>query len=221
MSDDAVLVTNDVDKRSLYLICGFINISAELHYLKIPMDVLKICAAFYLQNEYFSCFAHSYQLKSYSICRTITKTTRAEDCAFGNVPVDSTFQSIHRWTFEILDKRTGMSFGITDYDDMMVHRDCFGYHGNHNYCVLALKSGRKMRRGQIGNYDIQMDDGDKVMMELNLKSKELLFYVNGKSMGAAFNDIACGVNIKYKMAVVFGRPKSSVCLLDYVMARAL
>ena len=110
-----------------------------------------------------------------------------------------------------------MCFGITDYWDCDAQRDCFLAWDTHNYC--AQHPG-KMRSGELVKYAPEYDDfavanGSVVRMELNLKTKELIFYVDDKWLGPAYGHIECADDISYKLAVWFRDKKCKVQLIEY------
>ncbi len=72
-----------------------------------------------------------------------------------------------------------------------------------------------MRRGQLEGYGFSIKADSVVKMELDLKKKELIFYVDGNCKGPAYSDIECAEDIYYKMAVIFEDGGSGAKLLEY------
>ena len=105
-----------------------------------------------------------------------------------------------------------MAFGITDNIDIDVRNDCFENMGSHNYCALHPMHCKS--RGVLMNYPFRIAEGAVMKMILNLKRRELSFYLDGIACGVAFDDIECDKDIYYKMAISFFSP-GSVELLHY------
>lgn len=57
--------------------------------------------------------------------------------------------------------------------------------------------------------------GDIICIELNLLEKCIKFYLNGTDEGIAFNDVFCGNDIDYKLAVSIYHRKTELIILKY------
>ena len=101
-----------------------------------------------------------------------------------------------------------MAFGITDSTENEVNRN-FGINKeNYSYSIHTrylsevwdkMKCGIRDPRDQFGDLDLNV--GTLVTMKLNLKRKQLVFYVDDKYVVAVFSDIKCGQDIRYKLAI--------------------
>ena len=168
-----------------------------------------LCTKFRGRFDYIRFLSNSYQLGFLS---SICKNGYSTGSAFGNLIIDSMSDKICCWRFRIMRAEANMAFGITDLWDN-VDEDCFSKKDSNNYCAVHCQWARS--RGEWKKYPFESRKGSIVEMMLNLKRRELSFYVNGQKSGVAFHDIKIGKDIYYKMAICFRSRRSSVKLLEY------
>ena len=94
-----------------------------------------------------------------------------------------------------------MSFGIRD------HRNSSNYSASLPNYKMSGRSAQK--------YPFKGGKGSVIQMELNLKRRELIFHVDGKSSGVAYADIPCGDTVYYRMFIAFQFKDSATRLLYY------
>merc|ERR1719295_52074 len=200
-----------VDEETKYLVAGFVR--TDIHTQPIPLDVVVLCSN-YVRREFFVQWADSYQLEWDST--TITKLNGLKESAFGNICIISTKPRIHRWAFYIINVRKdwNMSFGITNVDDAIPHRNCFAVRRYHNYAAVHSRITMSRNYSRWG-YPFYLERDSVIIMEFNTSSRQLIFYINGKCIGPAFEGIQCKKGIYYKMAIMFHDPGCKVELLNY------
>ena len=127
-------------------------------------------------------------------------------------------QSVRCWTFEILHGSSCLTFGITEFgdNDVLDNEQLFCENKHiYNYGVQSSLEYAKSR-GQTTKYKLGLSIGSIVQMELDLKRKRLIFYVDGQCKGTAFEHTECGEDIHYKLALNFIYKGNRVKLLDYI-----
>lgn len=201
----------------LRVIQGFVRRLQEMEH-SIPTEIVHLCAAFYLGQEYFACHGDSYQLDDDRT--TITKMQANFESAFGHISIPSMSNKIHCWTFKVNHCCDYMCFGISDFGDYDVQRNCFlndSTDKSHNYCAQhpegKRSGGKEMYSETYDGFDL--NDGSIIEMVLDLKRRELTFSVNGSCLGAVCS-VACDEKISYKMAIWFHQQSSSVTLTNYI-----
>ena len=200
---------------TLCLVSGYVRNAQKLLMHHIAVDIVGVISTFAHKHE---CFALYHNYTAGSDGKMISKNKTTVQSAFGNVLVYSMGRSVHCWTFTILEmnKNRSMAFGITDFDDNNVFKNCFSARNTNNYCALSSHAECKRSRGQFEFYrGFRIQVGTRVKMQLDLKRKELIYYVDGKCLGAAYSDIVCGEDTYYKMAIYFQQKGSSVMLMKY------
>ena len=212
-----VATTREIDEWTLRLVSAFVHDAKQMLQQDIPVEIVGICATFAVMVEYFELNTNhkntdSYRLESNK--RTIVKmngfslvrSRRGYETVMGNVSVHSLSQKTHCWTFEVLQYDMSMCFGIAAEGNGDKYFAFAPHHKMHQGTAWRSSSQK---------YPFKIDKGSVVKMELNLKRKELTFYVDGECLGVAFDDIKCGEDRYYRMAIEFQFSGSSARLVDY------
>merc|ERR1711879_699856 len=127
---------------------------------------------------------------------------------FGSVPIDPTTSGFHCWTFKILSIKDDIYFGITEFANSNVNKNCFLYGKSAVYNALSVKGMNsrlatcwRIGYGFHGNKRYHLKSGSVIKMELDVARKELNFYTNTLYLAKTYCDILCTPNNFYKMAI--------------------
>ena len=141
---------------------------------------------------------------------TLTKisTNAWENAAFGMEWFESNTNDIIKWTIKVItttrEDACGINIGIIskefDVNDSFYKTKRAGLHfpfyfnsnGKHVY-----KDGKSVS----SNYMPRYTSSTEIIMELNLKKAQLIFYLDGKCYGVAVDNIVKDHNFKYKFAI--------------------
>ena len=202
-----------VDAKTEYLVSGYAHrIQRLIQDQIIPQEVIDLCIVYYFIVEFFAIIDFGYW--TVSECKRIITRTKGTPSAsvYGNVVIPSDEERIYKWKFKILHEETNMRFGISSHWET----DCrfSNVTTSHNYA--AEHSGGKWSKYVNESFPgFNFDTGDNIEMELNLVSRELLFYKNDRKIGVAYNDIDVGPDIQYRMAIHFRDDKTKAELMDF------
>eukprot|EP01084_Bolivina_argentea_P161906 281782_1 len=85
---------------------------------------------------------------------------------------------------------------------------------NYAYYPMDCKKFSKSISNAYGRRSINWGESFTISIALNLKTKTINFFKNGKDQGIAYKNIATGKNIKYSLAVFFGDHVSATIIKD-------
>ena len=152
----------------------------------------------------------------YDIDDSHTTITKKESSGggsiFGKTTICSDKGGIYKWKFKIITTGINMRFGISSSYGM--ERLFTRNKNSSNYA--ARYAGRKESKGSLFNdYDFYIKRYDIVQMELNLDTRQLIYYINDRSLGPAYEDIDIGEDIKYKLAIHIYSKDATIKLIDF------
>ena len=182
-----VATTADIDEHTLLLVNGYVRGIMDSEQLEIPQELATLFALFYWHGEWFISHGKSYRIEPDRA--TIIKLTMSRESAFGGVVIDSMSRLIHCWEFEIIDRDSTMSFGITTDDDRST-----AY--LHTFGAMDGLWG-----SWIDNYG-HVHQGTVVKMRLDLNVGKLVLFRNGICVRPTYR-IKCAPDIRYRMTVTF------------------
>ena len=219
-------VLKQIDDTTKDIINGYIRNEQlllpyeENAYYLIPPLVIHLILLYYFDAEYFNIpYEHKETSKAYKVSedkKTITKTDWSDISIFGNIVIPSTRSSlIYCWSFKILQLHTNLTFGITSDINDTFKAAFWRNQKSSNYG--AMYSGHRVSRAiPEASYPIDhVDNNDIIKMVLDLKEKEIRYWVNDKNLGAAYTDIDVGEDIKYKMVIDMMDAQTKIQLIDY------
>ena len=209
-----------VDKKTEYTVFGFIRQSETEMDKIIPPLISWTCLMFYWMNEYFEIIGDTIDASKDNSTITATKATQdwgnANFCA---QRIQSTNEGIYKWT--LLMTGDDIVIGISDADGTKIS-DAFAWDNDANFYGILCKSGYKVWNGKHGTDMAQYYDsiGDTdiikiIIVQLNTKLKKISFEVNGMDKGVAFENIKCGDDIYYRLAVTLEENGNKVELIKY------
>ena len=193
-----------IDKRTIYLVSGFIHQSQELLpsknvYYNIPELIVQICLIFYHIKEHWD---EKWCKSNFNIDGNIISAKK--ECytyrtAFLTQIVSNGF---HHWKFKILAvPQNGIDIGICKTSRMetavktyFTHERRDGYAYNTVSALLYSLEGNK-----ADSFNIKRCQKDDVIdMYLDFEKSEIKYSVNEQDLGVAFKDI---VHDEYRAAV--------------------
>eukprot|EP01084_Bolivina_argentea_P317745 550951_1 len=148
--------------------------------------------------------------------KTVTMFGRCSEwnnATYGNVVIPSLSPYICVWEIKI-NSGDYNNLGITS-GKAKPNEACFRRKNDFNYAYTSL-SGKKMSQHKIVQYSgNSFRKGDKIKIKLDLVQKELSFYKNNRHQGVAYDNIRCGANISYRLAISQAVKSCSVTLVDF------
>ena len=188
----------NVDQNTIDLVNGYIRDKQSLlpyednPYYVISSLVIHLILSFYFDPEYFA------TIQGHIKASNNNKIISMNGTAYGNITVPSTIPRIYTWKFKILKCKTDIYVGITS---KIGQHGAFCYQDRRSYCAY-LPGGRVTNCSLTRDYPFKnINNNSIVEMILDLKKKELSYCIDGKHLGAAYENIDTGENIKYRMAV--------------------
>merc|ERR1712228_319446 len=112
---------------------------------------------------------------------------------------------VYEWTFKIIHHETSMYIGITS-EDRQTDKHLWKNNEGNTYCLST--TGTKVENGCRNSGCGGYHDGDVVQMKLDLNERKLRYELLESSLmtlwkDIGFDNIPCGMNIEYKMAISF------------------
>ena len=135
---------------------------------------------------------------------TITKDKyNWTNTTYGKLEIDSISNCICRWYLKFNKAQKGeIAIGISSsitkvkgqfyYDQLSINYAFWCFTGKIINPLSSSSSRQQWKRYGISR--ISCKTGDHIDIELNLYKKKIIFYVNGKNQGVAFNRIKIGEN---------------------------
>ena len=212
----------EIDKDVRYLIFGYMRSSELLFddnnpYYNIPDFVCTICLWYYcilyMTNDKFDIAAGDIEISEDKL--TITKGAADAEfySVYGTQGIPSMSQMHCKWKFKMNRLYGNCYVGISS-------KKCldspFHYKSSPNYCYYML--GWKIKCGQFNDrekYGKKFWDRDYLTMELDMNKKELRYAVNDEDQGVAFDDIECGDDIIYYLAITIEHTGDHLSMIDY------
>ena len=194
----------------------------------IPDLVLTICLLYYYQREYFDTIIDGYETRgaNFKLSNDRQTISLVDGCygnAFGNVVVDSLRQIILKWTikvFQTIPKCT--SFNNVQAMGLGVSGDKPSDNLQSFYSPLSANTffygrGRARSGTEIcvnnANVGWKWRTDDIVDIKLDLKARNIEYFVNGESKGIVFKNIPIGENIKYGFMIYMGNNGQSATIM--------
>ena len=209
---------NKVDEDTENLVRGFIRNIQESMLLIIPDPIIMIVLSFYYLGEYFKDFNKSIFGCVDKDCQILkcVSTNSPWSSIYGNVIASSDKSEKYIWKLRFNKLNSGQIGISSNYD---VNERFFFNKKSYNYSFYS--DGMKVSRYDYNDYcDKQgvvtrYKQGDVITMILDCELKQLSFHKNDEDLGVAFDNIGCGQDIKYKMAIYMYHKHEEVELLDF------
>ena len=186
-----------------------------LKVVNIPTMISNICIVYYRDDECFDEIGPGITAKKNN--KIVTVTFRTNDnfmFSFGRIGILSTRDVVCQWDIRIHSKNTKRIFssesiriGVASVDSGSVNHKTknfyetdgtiFGYKTGWNHAYVA------------GIYDV-------ISVRLDLKKRNIKFFVNGKLQKNEIHPIEIGEDIKYRLMVGMQQQMDAVEILRYV-----
>ena len=206
------------------LVFGFIReiqqtLPQNHNFYIIPTPLKKQCLEYYLVKEYFDLTCNGVKISNdkSTIVRT-DKGSSGSGTNYGFASISSTQPLIHRWRIKLINGGGSSAMLVIGISSIQTPKDnifsCFyrssSSVGTH-YCYgYNCYSGSKFRQNRSNPYGIYCLNGATIDMEYNVKCKCLRYHINGRDQGNAFDDIASGDDISYRLTVHLGKVENCV-----------
>ena len=207
---------NKVDEDTRNLLNGFTRNIQKSMTLTIPDPIIFIILSFYYFPEYFKDFAQSIfqyvgnNKDDKKIIKSISDN-RPWSSIYGNVLISSHKKQKYVWKFRINKFKDPILIGISSTYD--VDKRFFVSNDGYNYCYYS--NGEKVSHSNHNDYSQPFGENDIITMILDCNLKQLSFHKNDDDLGVAYDNIECGEDIKYKMAMYIYYKNVEVELLEF------
>ena len=207
-----VSLTN-FDEDTKNLVHGFIRNIQKSVLLIIPDPIIWIVLSFYFAPECFKDFDKSVFKCIDKHCQIIkcVSANSSWSSIYGNIMVSSNRKQKCLWKLRLNKFNVGLIGISSTYD---VDKRFFVSVDSYNYCFYSA-DGSKVSKDDYQDYSTAYDEGDVITMILDCKLKQLSFHKNDEDLGVAYDNIGCGSDIKYRMAVYIYELHEEVELLEF------
>eukprot|EP01084_Bolivina_argentea_P193993 332803_1 len=176
----------------------------------IPDLVTILCLSYYGQREYFAVNGKDVESSTdyLTIHRKIHwKNEGIDNISYGAEVIESKSNRICLWNIQFIGNIIDTDYeAYEDYDyELFVgitSNSLFSQKRKSiNYCFRTCGK-KKAKNGKWEKYtESSINFGAIIGIKLDLKNKTISFYHNDKNIGIAFENIECGYNINYRLAV--------------------
>ena len=211
----------DIDIQLELVAFGFTKRAQELlptssSYYNIPTSIVYIIAAYLREFDNFGVIHEGFRTFDNGRIMELTVPTEMEDwqCGYGTVGIDSQSDTHCEWKIKIDQLIIACFVGIASKRELDGQ---FQYQSvNEFYCLYASDNQCELREiwddGDI--IPMRLHSDDIIIMRLNLKRREVKWWVNDKTCGALC-DIKVGENITYYLAVSGFAKEFKVTIIDF------
>ena len=124
--------------------------------------------------------------------------------------------SIYRWTFRINQGGSGVFVigiaGTTTNFYKYANRVFYDMRYNYGFNIY---NGRKVHNQKFITYGDACKSGDVVVMEVDMKDRSIIYFINDISQGTAFENIKRGRLVHYKLAITLQEPNDGCTMIDF------
>ena len=228
MEDFDLKKLNEIDKKTRKLISGYnrqiqnkLNDNKYCLFKHIPNVINYLCTFYYFEFEHFDIIGEGISLSDDKTTITkIAETGVYDNTTFSSSIISSMNSNIEcKWSLKIVkSKERLITIGIAPYKKDMMNTSLWNskslhylYNGWIGYKSYIDDKGKS----KSTKYGSEFGEGDIVDIYINLKSKIITFYVNGKSQGVAFTKIESESDLKYRLFVSMHDRNDSVSLIKF------
>ena len=208
-----------VDIKSHILMNGYLRIlciDQDDNDHIIPDLVLHICLLFYYPREHFSfsidaCKQISPNFKFSDDKKTVVLIDKCYGTVYGNIKIDSLSEDICKWNIKVYKNDLHQGSDYTKYLSLGISGDEPHDQYIDSWNKMPPNSFLCVGNGKIyGSSECVMDelcinnkpiwtDGDIVGIKLNLKQRNIEYYINNENIGIIYKNIPIGKDIKYRL----------------------
>ena len=177
---------------------------------------------YYWMREYFDDFDETQLSRSKNKLllqnKPDTARTGYSHSSFGKIKVDSTSNSIYQWKLKLIGSISpasamlGVSTSTRVSVDYIMNMDgkSYAYNGYAQKYINVDGSP-----SDVIDYGVTYGSGDIVGIILDLSKREISFSVNDEVQGVAFEEVECGDDVQYRLAVAFVSSDVSIQLIEF------
>ena len=217
-----------IDVKSRVLMNGYLRSlfkESEKDDIIIPDLVLHICLLFYYQREYFSFIINGHTRISQNFVSSDDKKTMSlvDNCygtVYGDIKIDSLSEVICRWDIRVRGETLRKTQDLVKYMIIGISgdepKDEFK-NWRHSYNILQLPNtfacggqildarniyGAKECVIQKAVPELTWNDGDIVGIKLDLKQRNIEYFVNDENIAITHKNLPIGKDIKYRLGII-------------------
>ena len=218
-----------VDDRSQKLLCGYLRNIYNDHAANddehiIPDLVLNICLLFYFRREHFSAIVNwKKDQKNFMLSNDNMTVSLVDGCAgnvYGEVKIDSMSEIVCKWSIKVENQKTKVwaqyvELGVSGDEPpgtyfsgcFRLSRNSFICKGNgvlYGVCKVTDKC-----------WDLNWEHGDVVDIKLDLRQRNIEYFINDKSIGVMYENIPVGEDINYRFVTYMGHDGGCVTIENF------
>ena len=204
-----------VDNKSKLLMHGYLralydNSNDEHIILEL---ILTISLLFYYQREYFAILVNGKADISPNFRLSDDKTTiylndKCYGTLYGNIIIDSLSEIICQWNIQLQNVKEGtlsdtrlITVGLSGDEPAKEDLDLYNTVPPNTFLCSQNDVYYPKDEYLAKNSSLNWNDNDIIGIKLNLKEKNIEYFINDESVGIVFENIAIGKEIKYRLVM--------------------
>ena len=198
------------DLPSELLVSGYFHNFQKAHKdIVIPIDLITVCLHYYHRPEYFEHCSNNIKLSEnhLSVSMNSVVSSRAlewKNTNYGHMVIPTVNnEHIYKWHLKMVHHPFSMMIGISSKDTLNSETDFCRESKDAQYGYWT-SCGQIEHNSRYEDYGETLLNGDILCMELDLKHKTLRFARNGRDYGIAYENIATGESLCYRLALSIG-----------------
>ena len=207
---------NKIDSKTKYTVYGWIReVENALKVTNIPTTISNICIIYYRDDECFDKIEPGITAKKNNKIVTVDCMTGDNFIfSFGKIGISSTTEVVCQWDIKIRSKNTtqlfmykSIIFGVASVNSGLINHKTKNFYETDG-SIFGYKTGWNDAYVS-GIYDV-------ISVHLDLKKRNVKFFVNGKLQKNEIHPIEIGDDVKYRLMVGMQQELDSVEILRYV-----
>ena len=213
---------SQIDKRTKSTVNGLVReMEKELKLNHIPNMINSMCILFFRDDEIFDIIGRDVKVSENK--KIITKLQgHWQNNTYGIMEIPSMSNIIYTWTLKIhhLELNSGhIMIGISSVQSPSTYFEIesngihYVYHGEGKIYYVGYSP--KWVNDDWCSYGDGCVENDIFSVELDLKSKQIKFFINGEDQGVAYTNIDKDDNVKYRLMVSMAGKDDCVEILNF------
>lgn len=228
--------TREIDAQTKLSVTGYIrlnhkslfNTNQYALFQNVPDSIYSLCILYLHLQEYFDRIHQSFRISE----DKSTINHKAEfwnNSNYGKFVISSTESCIYKWYLKINYKPSsshqyniGISSAPYDTSSAFCWQDKkhynfwprFGGGSNAGYDRYSSHK-RDTPKFEKMEFAKQIEENDILCMELNLKERNISFYINDENQGVLFKNVDTGKDIEYKLSITLAGNDTSISITNF------
>ena len=176
------------------------------------MMVSSMCILFYRDDEVFDIIGANVRVSSNKKCITKLECCNWKNNTYGILEIPSMSDFIYNWDLKI-NNNEGIMIGISSVQ--CPSHDFEKKKNGHHYVYWHNGDIYNPYEMTWDNYGDRYRSGDIVSMNVDLREKQIIFSINGKDQGVAYDYVHQDEDVKYRLMVAMHSANASVEIVNF------